>query len=215
MKRRTSTAPEKRQHAGSRKLWLLLSLVLVGAGAYLLLVVFAPSYSAPSTPSEEWNEPVPRTVLQQDRLYIPRLSLNVLYKSGDQRVLRDALWHRYPERGTPEQGGNFILAGHRFEIGFTPGQTKQRSPLYHIGKIEVGDYIYADFKGKRYQYEVTRKYRVQPNQTEIEQGSETAKMTLYTCTLKGEADGREVLEAHLIGSNIDPDAELKLGDTSR
>lgn len=200
-----------------RKLWLALAVVAALSGAYLLLIVFAPSKApAPSTSaSDNWNEPVPNVQLTEDRIYIPRLSLNLLYKSGGQKVLRDALWHRFPERGDPEKGGNFILAGHRFEIGLTPGETKRRSPLYHITKIKVGDYLYADTKGKRYQYEVTRIYEVSPHQTEIEASSETPKMTLYTCTLKGEADGREVVEAKLIASDVDPAGQLMLSSSGQ
>ena len=201
---------EKSSHR-LRKLWLILPLAAMLAGVYLLLLVFAPAYNAPapSTSSQNnWNKPVPRTELTEQRLYIPRLSLNLLY-ADEQRALREGLWHRFPERGDPEDG-NFILAGHRFEIGLTPGETKRRSPLYHIDKIQAGDYIYADFNGKRYQYEVTRKYKVKPKQTEIEEPSSVAKMTLYTCTLKGEADGREVLEAKLIKDNVDPTDALAL-----
>jgi sortase A len=175
--------------------------------------LYSPAISPPS-PKSPWNEPVQQHAaeLAEQRLYIPRLSLNLQYES-DQRVLNNGLWHRYPERGEPEKGGNFILAGHRFELGLTPGETRRKSPLYHIDKIQVGDYIYADFNGKRYQYEITRRYTVKPNQTEIEAPSDTPKMTMYTCTFKGTSDGREVLEAKLIESDVDPAAKLLLDNT--
>jgi|SRR5687768_10930137 len=197
-----------------RKLWLILPTGAMLAGVYLLLLVFSPNIDnpAPSTPSQtNWNEPVARAEITEQRLYIPRLSLNLAYKD-DKKILNGGLWHRFPDRGDPEQGGNFILAGHRFEIGLTPGDTKRRSPLYHMNKIQTGDYIYADFNGKRYQYKVTRKYTVKPTQTEIEATSDTAKMTLYTCTLRGEADGREVLEAELIKDDVAPEAALDLAN---
>jgi sortase A len=190
-----------------RKVWLVLPFIGIVAGAYLLFLTKAPEISSPSSQSE-WNVPVETAKITEDRLYLPRLKLNLTYKAGDQTVLRDNIWHRFPERGDPEKGGNFILAGHRFEIGFTPGETRRKSPFYHLNKVEEGDFIYADFNGKRYKYEVTRKYTVKPNQTEIEEPSEEAKMTLYTCTLKGEADGREVLEAKLIQKDVDPHEEL-------
>jgi sortase A len=166
------------------------------------------------TPSiAQWNAPVSHTPgLTEQRIYIPRLKLNLTYKTGNATVLRDNAWHRFPERGDPEKGGNFILAGHRFEIGLTPGETRHRSPFYHINKVEIGDYVYSDFNGQRYQYKVTRKYTVKPTQTEIEAPSTTAIMTLYTCTLKGQSDGREVLEATLIKKDVDPNAELAVND---
>lgn len=192
-----------------RVLLLTLATTAIGSGVYLLLLLTAPI--APSLPFSQptWNKPVPHTVLREQQIYIPRLQLNLLY--GDNKnALNDGLWHRFPERGDPEKGGNFILAGHRFEIGFTPGATRRKSPLYHLDEVQAGDYIYVDFNGHRYQYEVSRRYKVKPAQTEIEAPSTEAKMTLYTCTIQGQADGREVLEAKLIQKNVNPDAELLL-----
>lgn len=200
--------PESRKKRILRWLGVSVSIVAFGTGAYLLLLIFAPTLQ-PLSPQSKWNEPVPKAATPtKDRLYIPRLSLNLQYKTGDDRVLNDGLWHRLPERGDPEHGGNFILSGHRFEIGLTPGETKRRSPLYHLDKVQTGDYLYADFSGKRYQYEVMRRYRVEPNQTEIEATSDDAVMTLYTCTLKGAADGREVVKAVLRERDVDPHKKL-------
>jgi sortase A len=207
---------ENKTKPGRRKwlikwLWIVVPLILTVSGLYLLLLVMSPINSPPPKPSKEsWNEPVPTAPnLHEQRVYIPRLSLNLLYAEG-QASLNDGLWHRYPERGNPENGGNFILAGHRFELGLTPGETKRKSPLYHMDKMLVGDYIYADFNGKRYQYKVTTRYKVEPTQIEIEAPSNTAKMTLYSCTFKGQADGREVVEATLVAKSVDPKNDLAL-----
>lgn len=186
-----------------------LTILLLLAGLYLLLLVLWPQ-AEQVTPRRDWNHPVEQASIEENRLYLPRLKLNLEYKDGNESVLRDYIWHRFPERGDPEKGGNFILAGHRFEIGFTPGETRRRSPFYHLNRVQEGDSIYADYNGKRYKYQVTKKYTVQPNQVEIESPSEEAKMTVYTCTLRGQADGREVLEARLIESDIDPAAELEV-----
>ena len=59
-----------------------------------------------------------------------------------------------------------------------------------------------DFQGKRYGYEIIEEKSVKPTQVEIEAPvpeGEDAKLTLYTCTLKGESDGREVFIAKLLG----------------
>lgn len=183
----------------------VLPILLLASGVYILLLVIAPSVQKPDI-SKAWNEPVPQTRAQltEQRLYIPKLKLNLTYKSGDARVLRDNIWHRFPERGDPEKGGNFILAGHRFEIGLTPGETKRRSPFYHIDMLMQGDKIYADFNGKRYMYEVADRFKVKPDQTEIEAPSNDPKMTLYTCTFRGSADGREVITARLVERDVDP-----------
>lgn len=187
-----------------RQKWLavgLASAALIGGGVYVLLLTAAPQL--PSLPLRDsgWNTPVVFSggMLTGDRLYIPRLKLNILYKAGDASVLDNAAWHRYPERGNPQKGGNFIIAAHRFEIGLTPSETRRKSPFYKIDTLQPGDKIYADFQGKRYAYEVSRKHEVKANQTEIEDRSSDAKMTLYSCTLQGSADGREVVEAKRIG----------------
>ena len=51
------------------------------------------------------------------------------------------------------------------------------------------------YQYKWYTYTVTKKYNVKPNATEIEAPSETSKLTLYSCSLGGSADGRIVIEA--------------------
>lgn len=208
MRYRRNERPRHWKH----KIWIVLPVLGLVAGGYLLWLIYSPAMSPPKPkPSAEWREPVPteRIELTEQRVYIPRLNLNLVYDTKE-RALHSGLWHRYPERGDPVSGGNFILAGHRFRLGFLPGETVRRSPLYHLSKIEIGDYIYADFNGKRYRYEVVKKYSVKPTQTEIEAPSDEAKMTLYSCTFKGEADGRDVLEAKLVSEDIDPAAELQL-----
>ena len=94
-------------------------------------------------------------------------------------------------------GGNFILSAHRFKIGLTPSQTKYNSPFYNIDLVVVGDPIRIFYDGRWYDYEVTKKFAVKPNDTYIEAPSSEAKLTLYSCTLAGSNDGRDVIEAKL------------------
>jgi sortase A len=158
---------------------------------------------------KEWNALVSHsaTLLTENRLYIPKLKLNVPY--GDtEDALNSGAWHRYPERGDPEKGGNFILAGHRFEMGWTYQEISKKSPFYHIDQLQVGDAIFIDFGGKRYQYAIEDRLRVKPTQVEIEAPSDNPKLTLYTCTLGGEMDGREVVIARLQTANVDPSLEF-------
>ena len=185
-------------------IWLIVALILLGSGLYVVSLLLAPIRGAAPFVSSGWNQPVQQGMLHDQRLYIPRLQLNLPYAAGDESVLNDAVWHRYPERGDPEKGGNFILAGHRFVMGLTPGETRRKSPFYAINTVKVGDYLYVDFNGRRYQYEVTRHYEVKPTQVDIEAESVQPKMTLYTCTFGGETDGRDVLEAKLVQKDVDP-----------
>lgn len=109
-------------------------------------------------------------------------------------------WHRNPENGNPKNGGNFVLSAHRFNLGMLPSQTRAKSPFYHIDLLKPGDQMYVDFEGIRYAYSVTKSYKVDRTAVEIEQRSSDSKMTLYSCDLRGEKAGREVVEAKPIGT---------------
>jgi sortase A len=201
---------KKAKRSIGKKLFFILPLLMCLSGLYLLVLVLTPVYYPPPEPLKGWNEPVPeKAEITEQRVYIPRLSLNLKFDDTE-NALNNGLWHRYPNRGDPEKGGNFILAGHRFELAPTPSETRRKSPLYHIDKLEVGDYLYSDFNGKRYLYEITKKFNVKPTQVEIEAPSEDAKLTLYTCTLGGENDGRNVVEAKLSKTDVDPNIDLKV-----
>ena len=141
-----------------------------------------------------------------NRIIIPKIGVDIPYGETKAALDAGAQW-RYPERGSPEKGGNFIIAAHRFELAVTPQATLAKSPFYHVDKLIVGDQIVIDYDGSRYGYEITRIYDVKPTQVEIEAPSESAKLTLYTCSLGGSADGRVVVEAAPLG-------EVKIDDSS-
>ncbi len=191
---------------GVPRISTLLSGVCIAAGLYVLLLATSPALQDMS-PRKTWNVPVahqPEAVLAEDRLYIPKMHLNVTYKAGDKSVLNDNAWWRHPDRGNPERGGNFIVAAHRFEMGFTPGETRYKSPFYHLDSLTIGDKIYVDYNGVRYMYEVYDRHKVKPNDVAIEDATMDARMTLYSCTFRGSADGREVVFARLAAQDVDP-----------
>lgn len=191
------------------KLVLLLSIIGFAGGMYLLVLVATPSlpFLYPMEEIDATKLPVPTA----DRIYIPKIGVSVEFKSGGEEVLDDSVWHRFPERGDPESGGNFILSAHRFEIGLTPAETRRKSPFYHIAKLEVGDQVIIDFNGKRYGYEITERTKVEPTQIEIEDPTDEHRLTLYTCTLQGHADGRDVFFAKMLGEVVDGSI-IPLGD---
>lgn len=146
-----------------------------------------------------------------DRIYIPKIGVNVALIAGGTEALEKGAWHRFPERGDPVEGGNFIVSAHRFSLGITPGSTRTKSPFYHIDKLVNGDQIIVDFKGKRYGYQITNHKQVKPEEVSIEaplKEDEQPRMTLYTCTFKGEADGREVYFAKPLGEVVDGMVEI-------
>jgi len=211
MRSRPNTTKRLRRRQKKIRAWLIYggAALCLGAGVYILILVLTPQVMmTPSTTT--WNTPVQHSdeKLTENRLYIPKLKLNITYKDGGAEVLSNNAWHRYPERGDPEQGGNFILAAHRFELGLTPGEVRRKSPFYHLNRLEPGDKIYVDYEGKRYEYNATKRHSVKPTAIEIENPSAKPIMTLYTCTFKGQADGREVITATRTSTDVDPTKEL-------
>lgn len=200
---------EKHNGKQQKRVWLnrfllLLSVVFLAAGIYLLTLVLTPNIVALSPPKEIDVKALSKP--DEDRIYIPKIGVDVPLSSEGVEALEKGAWHRYPERGDPEEGGNFIVSAHRFSLGLTPGQTRTKSPFYHINKLENGDQIIVDFNKKRYGYEIFSHKEVKPNETSIENDIKEdgdPRMTLYTCTFKGESDGREVYFAKPLGEVVD------------
>lgn len=184
-------------------LWIGIGVVCVSTGLYSLFIAVSPSLSIPVITGRAEDETSIR--LEQkpgtygDRLFIPQINVDVAIVNGDdESALEKGAWHRHPENGDPISGGNFVLSAHRFVMSMTPQGTAIKSPFYNIDKLNSGDRLSVDYQSKRYEYEITRKYVVKPTDTAIEARSAEPKMTLYSCTLGGEQDGRDVIEAKLV-----------------
>lgn len=170
-------------------------------GLYVVAVTLAPTYQ--SLTVDPQNNPTvkklaePAPVITENRLYIPSIDLDVPYGQNESALYSGAWW-RKPYNGNPADGGNFVLAGHRFVMSTTPGKTAQRSPFYSIGKLQVGDEIVIDYNQQRYRYLVDKIHTVAPDAIEIESRTDQPRLTLYSCTLGGSSDGRDVIVARQI-----------------
>lgn len=171
-------------------------VVFLATGGYLLALVLSPRIIT-SIKSKSTAGDIP-LASATDRILIPKIGVDIEYRSGGPETLNDYSWHRYPERGNPVDGGNMILSAHRFSLAPTPSETRRKSPFYNIHRLSTGDDIYVYYHGMRYDYKVEERHSVSPLAVEIEDRSETAKLTLYSCTLAGERDGREVVIARPI-----------------
>lgn len=174
---------------------LVIALVLLLSGVYLLMLVASPTVIMPA--KSFGVSSIPSPIGSEDRLYIPKIGVDVALKAGGAEVLNDAAWHRFPERGDPIKGGNFIVSAHRFEIGLTPGETSRKSPFFHIDQLNIGDEIIVNFSKRQFKYKITEEKRVRPTEVSIEDPTPEPRLTLYSCTLRGSHDGREVLFAKL------------------
>lgn len=181
-----------------RRIATLLAVVLLCGGGYLLSLVGAPAI-APlvfTKPIDVNTLPSPKKT--ENRIIIPKIGVNVVYGKGISALEHGAQW-RYPERGDPESGGNFIIAAHRFTLAPTPGETVTKSPFFSIDKLVVGDKIVVDYNGTRFGYEIDQLFTVTPEHTEIEARTSDAKLTLYSCELSGPEAGRVVVVAKPLG----------------
>jgi sortase A len=184
-----------------RVLAIIICLVLVTVGAYVLVTVFSPSL--PVLSGKSGNETTQKLTKPAgsygDRLYIPQINVDIPISQGkDSKALEKGAWNRKPENGDPIKGGNFVLSARRFVVGATPQITASQSPFYNIGKLQTGDHVFVDYKDKRYEYKVSEKYTVKPEGVEVEVPTNDPQLTLYSSTLGGDSDGRDVLEATLV-----------------
>lgn len=170
----------------------LAGLMIVG-GLYLLTLVTAPAI-IPLVVKPIQPDTLAKPVVGENRIVIPKIGVNIPYDDKES-ALDTGAWWRHADRGNPSDGGNFIISAHRFTLWSTVHETIEKSPFYNIDKLDVDDQIVVDYQGKRYLYTINRVFDVKPTQVEIEAPSDTPKLTLYTCTLGGSADGRVVLTA--------------------
>ena len=189
---------QRRQKRRFPFILIVITIVLFGGGLYLLSLVTAPVILPYVSPKTVDLESIEAPEVSNNRIIIPKIDVDIQYGEGEVALDRGAQW-RFPERGNPEDGGNFIIAAHRFALAATPQATLVKSPFYHIDKLVIGDEIIVDYDGKRYGYKVEKIYDVKPTQIEIEAPSTTPKLTLYTCSLGGSSDGRVVIEASPLG----------------
>lgn len=182
-----------------------LAVFMVVGGGYMLMNAISPML--PPSEQQAWatvtklKSEQPR--LDEDRIYIPQINVDipiVLAGNNEAVALEKGAVHRVPENGNPKEGGNFVLAAHRFNLGVTPGATRAKSPFYHIDLLKKGDQIYVDFEGARYVYEVYDKSQVPSTAVEIEKRTDKPSLTMYSCDLAGPAAGREVVYAKPIGT---------------
>ena len=184
--------------SATRIVTILVAAIMILAGLYTLAVALTPAIIAPTinpTSNKTVKQLQSKAAITENRLYIPKIDVNLPYATGSETVMEKGAWWRQPDNGNPADGGNFVLSAHRFIMGLTPQQTLRKSPFYNIDKLKTGDELVVDYDGKRYTYEISKIFSVTPDAIEIENRTNEPQLTLYSCTLGGSADGREVIVA--------------------
>ncbi len=191
--------PTAKPRRRGRWILTLLAVLLIVGGGYVALLVFSPVIAPAITMKPIDLKALPAPAVGVNRIIIAPIGVNIPYGTNGKASLDEGAEWRYPDRGNPETGGNFIIAAHRFSIQPTPQGTIEKSPFYNIDKLKVNDPIVVDYNGKRYGYKVSEISTVKPDDISIEARSDTPHMTLYTCELGGSEAGRVVIKASPMG----------------
>lgn len=125
---------------------------------------------------------------KENRLVIPALQLDQeIYEGRYSNTLSKGLWRR-PHTSTPDQGGNTVIAGHRF-MHSKPGV------LFHLDKLKEGERFSLYWQGKEHLYQVSSVKIVSPLALEVEHQTKEPLLTIYTCTPLWTAKQRLVIQA--------------------
>lgn len=188
----------------SRPNWLrscnhFLSLLAAGLALYILLMPFWPllslylkkmSSAQPPLINISATHPANHTdIPAANTLVIPKLYLSARINEGQTlAALRNGVWHR-PGTGSPDSGGNTVIAGHRFTYS---GQ----AVFYNLDKLAVGDRAVVFWRGREYDYQISEIKTVGPLASEIEAPTQQPVLTLYTCTPLWSAKNRLIIVAN-------------------
>ena len=191
----------------SRKRFIF-PVVVVVMGLYAVATYLAPEILYVVEPADATAKKLvtERPAVGRNRLYIPKLNADIAIVAEDSgESAGSSAQERSIVSGTPSEGGNYVLAANRFSLGFTPMDTKAKSPFYHLGKLSSGDDIYLDYKGVRYAYKVDE-IKTAENITQYEERTDEPRLTLYM----NEAAGRYVVTAKQTGKIIWTSGQPKL-----
>lgn len=199
---------EDPRHHLKRGLVLALSILLMGTGLGLLVYPFIPMIRyavvkpAPAATYETALTELPAnaTVVTDEgetltvapvekprtgsvrpkppanRFVIPKIGVDVAIVEGSQDdALNRGIWH-IPGTSSPDKGSNMVLSGHRFRFLSGP------RTLYLLDRMEKGDPMIVYWQGKEYDYVVTGKRIVRPNQVEILDATDKPRLTVFTCS---------------------------------
>jgi len=131
-----------------------------------------------------------------NRLVIPQILVDgEIHEGTSPFTLDQGIWHR-PLSSTPAEGGNTVLAAHRYLYSSGP------NTFYSLDKLAIGDEFYLMWEDKEYDYKVTSIREVPPTAIEIEAPTDANIVTLYTCTPLWSAKNRLVVVAELTNQEV-------------
>ncbi|MBI2356588.1 sortase [Candidatus Dojkabacteria bacterium] len=137
------------------------------------------------------------TYVYREELYltIPSIGLNEYVGVGrdGSESLKEGLWH-IPYTYYPGENGNVVIAGHSINYGSLVPPS-----FFYLHRVERGDTVEIEYKGRLFTYKVTNKSVVKPNDISVESSHNGEEiLTLYTCTPILNPINRLVVTANLV-----------------
>ena len=121
---------------------------------------------------------------------IEKIGLVVTLAEGtDNKSITLSVGH-FPKTAMPGQVGNFAVVGHR--------SYRYGAYFNRLDELESGDIVRVKTVDGVFSYAVDSKMEVEPTDTWVLEPSETATMTLVTCTPIRTATHRLIIKGHLI-----------------
>ena len=128
-------------------------------------------------------------------LRIPRIEVESVVFSGDERPILNKGPGHMPRTPLPGQPGNSVVSGHRTTYG---------RPFHDLDALEPGDTIEVESVAGVHTYEVRETVVVKPNGIWVTDSRPGAWLTLITCNPKFSARERLVVFAEMVsGPNYD------------
>lgn len=146
------------------------------------------------------------SVSQDPRLVIPKINVDVPvlydvgadYDSQMEAMAKGVAHFSIPGANShPGEIGNTVISGHSSNDLFDGGEYK--FIFAQLDKLNTSDTIYANYKGTRYTYVVTKKEVVMPTEvSKLVYTTNKPVMTLITCTPLGTSQKRLLVTAEQI-----------------
>lgn len=129
-----------------------------------------------------------------NQIIIPKIGVNapIIESLNESYGLARGAW-RLPQSSTPDEGGNTVITGHRFQY-LPPNNVT----FYLLDKLEIGDIISIIWQQKEYYYKVIATKIIKPEDLSILASSEKNILTVFTCNPVFSMKERLVVIAELI-----------------
>lgn len=152
-------------------------------------------------------DPSGSTAVGEDpRLVIPKINVDVpvLYDVGSgydsqmDAMAKGVAHFSIPGANShPGEIGNTVISGHSSNDLFDGGEYK--FIFAQLDKLETGDTVYANYKGTRYTYVITKKEVVMPTEvSKLVYTTNKPMLTLITCTPLGTSQKRLLVTAEQV-----------------